>query len=417
MRSIADPSFDLLDDRFTERLNELEIAFLRGVGNSVDFLQKRCLRLLAPSIGLNIPRGMTAKSKEENTPLAHRERSDSVDGTNKTNRPPKTNRSRRQVSLMRPKLIGKSVEGAAVHAVAASRRRASSNQFKNAAGGTPAKRPPVPKLARQSSRTGEVPSATKSVTNRPPRKDQDELDEELVMVKQDFTMLCSTGSFQMRRLSSLHSTAVLKLATVWWPIKDKETIPKAVAEFLFQQAAFAWSDSRPFPPIPQGTNKLFIPLIARYMAALNPGLQIVPIKLNPRARKEYDSILLSSEVKNVRGCKVLVAVLLSRVKMNGKDIIRSEGAVLNLPRRSQSAQLRKGGWSLRNSMFTEKDAAGMAKLGYELHVSYIRFSITLMSKIIQEVSHYRNLLNCEISNVCLLIVTSLISADPWWNAL
>lgn len=386
LHSVADTFIHqyFVSGRFTERLNELEVEFLRGVGDSVDLLQKRCLHMLAPSIGLNRPRAMIAKPpKAGNSSLVQRERPNTSDSNTKMNRPSRTSRTRRPVSLVRPKLIGKSVEGAAVHAVAASRKRASSNQFKNVASAASAKRPPMPKVTRQMSK-GDIANSTKSVTNassnRPHRKDEDKMNGEMVRVSQDFTMLCTAESFQLQRLSSLQSKAVLKLATIWWPIKIKQTIPKAVGHFLFQKAAFAWNDSRPFPPIPEGTNKLFVPLFARYIAALNPGLQIVPIKLNPRSSRDYDSILLSSEVKNVRGCKVFVAVLLSRVKINGENIIRSEGAVLNLPRRSRSAQLRKGGGSLRNSMFIEKDAAGMAKLGYELHVSIMIENLPRLSR-------------------------------------
>ncbi|CAJ1954420.1 unnamed protein product [Cylindrotheca closterium] len=353
----------------SERLNELEMKFLRDVGDSVGLLQKRCLHLLAPSLGFNRPRAMSIRRQEaETAQLTHRERSNNSGSAAKMDRPPRSKRTRRQVSLMRPKLIGKSVEGAAVHAVAASRKRASSNhQFKNVAG----KRPPVPRLTRQTSKNGDVGSSTKTEvdaqTTKSHRKDQTQMSEELVRVSQDYSMICMVKNFQIQRLSTLQSKALIKLATVWWPIKNKETIPKDVGQFLFRKAAFAWSDSRPFPPIPNGTGKFFIPLFARYLAALNPGLQIVPIRLNGSVSKEYDSILLSSEVKNVRGCKAFVAVLLSRVTIDGKDIIRSEGAVINLPRRSREAQLKKGGGTLRSSMFIEKDSAGMAKLGHELH--------------------------------------------------
>lgn len=393
-----------------ERMNELEMKFLRDVGDSVGLLQKRCLRLLAPSIGINRPTASNTKpQKAKNAQLIHRERSNNSNSTAKMNQPSRSNRTRRTVSLMRPKLIGKSVDGAVAHAVAASRKRASSNQFKNTA-----KRPPVPRLTRQTSRSVDVGSSTKALadasTNKSHRKDQTEMSEELVRVSQDYSTLCRVKDFQLKRVSTLQNRAVVKLAKVWWPIKNKETIPKDVGQFLFQNAALAWSDSRPFPPVPKVTSKFFIPLFARYITALIPGLQIVPIKLNPTGSKDYDSALLSSEVKNVRGCKVFVAVLLRRVKINGEDVIRSEGAVVNLPRRSREAQLKKGGGNLRKSMFIEKDAAGMAKLGYDLHVSLDQLSI-FDAMMNLAVSKHLCVIHVN-SNVCASIETSLISMPP-----
>jgi hypothetical protein len=162
-------------DSLSERLNELEMKFLRDAGDSVGLLQKRCLHLLAPTLGFNRPRAMDTKPQQAKTAqLAHRERPNNSDTAPKMNRPPRSSRIRRPVSLMRPKLIGKSVEGAAVHAVAASRKRASSNQFKNVAG----KRPPVPRLTRQTSRSGDVGSSTKTaaddLTNKSHRIEQTE---------------------------------------------------------------------------------------------------------------------------------------------------------------------------------------------------------------------------------------------------
>jgi hypothetical protein len=365
----------------SERLNESELAFLRETGRSVGFLQSRCLHILAPSSGFH--------GVKENQPILQpttkdRRQSPSSPNRNKDihtseNRPARPSKIRRPAFIRRPKLVGKSVEGAAMQAVAASRKRASTNQFKNVAKSTPTKRPPNQRLTRRSSRGSQTGDHEKTtidssviISGAPGnvQTEQEEQDENLSRVKSDFSLLCSVKQSQLQRRSTLQREALIKLASLWWPQKMIDGVPQAVGKFLVCKAPLAWSDSRPLPPIPTGVQDFFIITFARYVATFTPGLKLVSLTASRFGTKDVDSVLLSSDIKNVRGCKCLAVVLISKVvSSRGEDVVRCQGMVLNLPRRSKTEQRMKIGANVKSILSSEKDSAGMDKLAADLHVS------------------------------------------------
>lgn len=319
-----------------------------------------------------------AKASHHPSPSQNR----SMDSQSSENSPARPRKIRRPILIRRPKLVGKSVEGAAMQAVVASRKRASSNQFKNVAASNPSRRPQNPRLARQSSKDSQVGEPQKSTIDSSntlqvaPRSEREERDENFDRVRSDFLLLCSAKESQLQRRSSLHRQALLKLATLWWPQKKVYGVPFAVGKMLASKAPLAWSDSRPLPPIPTETQEIFVIAFARYVAAFTPGLKLVPLAASQYGTKSsYPSVLLSSDIRNVRGSKCLAVVLISKaVSSRSEDVVRCQTAILNLPRRTKAQQRVKIGSNFKATLASEKDAAGMDKVAADLHVSlYLLF--------------------------------------------
>lgn len=162
----------------------------------------------------------------------------------------------------------------------------------------------------------------------------------------------------------------MKLASLWWSKKEPQLVPRSVIEFLLSKAPLAWSDTCSMPPIPLGATDTFIPIFARWIT-FTPGLKIVPVSQPKGARRQEDSVFLSTVTKNLRGSKCLVVIKISKSRSRkASSIIRSQGWVLNLPRRSKEDQKKKVDANVTSLLAIEKDAAGMDKLSGDTHVSF-----------------------------------------------
>ena len=265
--------------------------------------------------------------------------------------------------------------------MAASRKRASTNQFRNVATTSPVKRAPSQGVVRDtvkgspksSSKAGDTSS--KKPPRLPPkaREEKEKVeDEALVRIKHDFELLCSSKSSRTRRLSYRQRDALVKLASLWWPKKEPQLIPQSVFEFLLSKAPLAWSDTCSMPPFPLGAIDTFLPIFTRWIT-FTPGLMIVPVLQPKGTRREQDSVFLSTVTKNLRGSKCLVVIKISKSR-GGKSssIIQSQGWVLNLPRRSKLHKKKKTDGNITSLLAIEKDAAGMNKLSGDTHVRFLR---------------------------------------------
>jgi hypothetical protein len=374
------------------RLHDSDLSCLREARCSAHSLQYKCLRILSPPTGVKEAKGEkpsrtssqeASKTDSVRSPSSDESRSRNFDGPGRGSAPAR--KIRRPVSIRRPKLIGKSVDGSAIQAVAASRKRATSKQqFKNASVAATVRRPPNQNTTRENARTGvsrtspsPVESASKAAT-RPPQssrnqKAREDRDETLVRVNNDFTFLCSAKYGQLRRQSSLQREAMLMLANVWWPRKPNQTIPRTVGDFIVSKAPITWSDACRFPPLPKGMIDIFVTIFARWIAAFTPGLDILPT-LSTTSSGKLNSVLLSSGIKNVRGCKCLAVVRISKSPFRDIDndtaIVRCEGWVINLPRRAMKDQIQKLDANVTSLLSLEKDSAGMDKLTTDMHVSF-----------------------------------------------
>lgn len=367
-------------------IHEAETSKLADASRASHLLQRRSLGKLSPGF---VEANSKSNKKQSSQNLKKTEDS-STQGTEKT---PKIEisttttgprrRIRRPTMMRRPKLIGKSVEGAAMQAMAASRQRASTNHFKsktNPTKGTKlATRPPVNKESNKA-RPNVVDS---SLIRSPAGSQEEETDETLSQVKNDFTRLCSAVQGQSERLSSTQSKARLQLLDIWWPQTPSQIIPLSVANFLLSIAPNAWNDVCALPPLPGGVLDVFIPTFARYLAALTPGLELLPVSSSLNGtNKRIDSLLLCTDIRNIRGTKCCAITRISIIDSSSNrqriPMVRSEGWILNLRRRSKAAQQVKRHGRIKSSYFTEKDSAGMDKVLTDVHVSftYRNFKLT-----------------------------------------
>jgi hypothetical protein len=308
-------------------------------------------------------------------------------------------RIRRPSTIRRPKLIGKSVEGAAMQAVAASRKRASSNQFKNLPsqvikpGGRgvtlrdPSKiahgRPIAP--ARSASDQSKVPHAANIKIKE---------DSKISRVKNDFLNLRESKQLQLRRWGSLQQNARLHLMNVWWPRSPSHSIPSSILEFLMAIAPKGWEDICSLPPLPGQVTGAFISTFASWVVGLTPGLKLVHT-VEPQGTRNGTSpspVFLCSPIRNVRGTKCCAVVRISLgpapTPRRSPPTVRAEGWILNLPRRSVTAQRRRPDSNHKSALLSNRDSAGMDKLMTGVHVSWCR---ALFSYLSRESCHHLNL--------------------------
>jgi hypothetical protein len=279
--------------------------------------------------------------------------------------------------IRRPKLIGKSVEGAAMQAVAASRKRASTNQFKNRT--NPAQGVKAPAV-RQSTRKESTKSRTTTVTADRPlirtiKNRKEENDETLVHVRQDFEQLCSEKRKQLLRLSSRQQEARLSLANIWLPRVPSHFIPISIAEFLTSIAPKAWDDVCSLPPLPGGVKDIFLPTLARWIVALNPGMELLSIQpsQNRMDGQKQNSLFFVSTIRNVRGSKCCaisrISMLDSTSSRQRVPTVKIQGWLLTLPRRPKTPRRLKLDSPSKRSFPIEKDSTGMDLLLTQTHVS------------------------------------------------
>lgn len=281
-------------------------------------------------------------------------------GTNDEEQSAPTRRIRRPTSIRRPKLIGKSVEGSAIQAVAASRNRARSTQFKNlAVASQPTRKAPQQgsDSAKSKSRVSGSTARENSLVSRPPSQAKlKELsnDEKLAGgMKLNFSSLLPVDF--LLRLGSLQYQARIQIASRILPISADHRIQLPVSNAMCCLASTAWCETCGMPPLPPSILTSFVMLLGRWVASVNNNLDILS--------SSGDSTVFRSEVKNVNGvkCCAIVRFSLSSTREK-KSIIRSKGCILNLPRRPWTRQKQKTFASEHSSLVVDRDGVAMDKL-------------------------------------------------------
>lgn len=342
-------------------------------------LQRRSLGNLTPGLV-----EATTKKRTQPSPRKTEARPKQETDKNKTIEPPpsgRTRRIRRPTTIRRPKLIGKSVEGAAMQAVAYGRKRASTNQFKNKTGSTTGTLKTQLNADRARARSN-IPGKTNPNLIRSQSKvdrlvHEQRRDENWLRVLNDFSSLLTTNG-KHRRLSFVHSAARQKLADIWWPKSASQYIPAAIAEFLVLLSPTSWNNVCALPPLPGGISDTFIPTLARWVVAIKPGLQVLSVSSSAnQANGRIASMLLCTEIRNIRGTKCCGISRLSLTDTKStrqrRLLVRSEGWILNLKRRPKASKKNRRQTNAKSSLFTEKDAAGMDKVLTDVYVSNLSY--------------------------------------------
>jgi hypothetical protein len=356
---------------------EKDRTMLKSAAASADSLQLRALRALSPpteGLGKKLSNeGTNPRNDENQASSVHSNDAQSGDVSDGRGSKPRISRP---TFIRRPKLVGKSVEGAAMQAVAASRARASNKQRFPSRGTMTAGTSNQPqKVARDATTRESARLASGDIENKTPgapslstSQAMLESDASLVAARKAFCELLAGPSTILRGWSSQRLHAMQKLAKSWWPRKDITTIPRSVCEFIVSRSPRTWSDVREVPPVcPRLLNSLSISL-AQTIRMWNPGILLVPVPSQDMGKS--NSALLMSEMRAVRSCRFVVIVKIGIFQVGGKgrqrNLLRVQGWLVSMPRHLKDS--RNECWIMSTAL-SEKDAAGVDKLAMELHVS------------------------------------------------
>ena len=293
-------------------------------------------------------------------------------------------RLNRPTNIRRPKLIGKSVEGAAMHAITASRARASNKQrFRGTTAkgsGQPSK---GPRNDGQSDSNRSSPSTKVSPTKSSgpqtviDQQPKEKRDEALEAAKKKLELFRDTSRAPLMLTHIRHIDAVQRLASLWWPSQPKESIPpipRSVGEFYLSQSPCAWTDVCGLLTIPARLVESFPVSLARTISIWNPSISL--LQLTTQDPSDGVAAFLMGELRCTRSCKCVAVFKLSSSRAGAKGhqsaIIRSTGWVLTLPRHSGGDRSRHERHTATTSLsLVEKDSAALDKLTTDLHVSLL----------------------------------------------
>lgn len=355
------------------RLRERNSFYLAATEQSMNSLEKLCLRELSPKISfpaLNPPKPTTSRGHSR-----HGSRSDGsvLSGISEATAAEESqletgsrHRVARPANIRRPKLIGKSVEGSAVHAGVAARARASSKWFK---GGGPASSNAATKKAPPDDASrpplGRRPSAEQQTKAESIASSKDE--KELKRVQREYLSAIVTGRGLLSRLHGLQQRAFLAFSISILPGLTGTPIPFVLASFLLSNSSMAWSDVTELLPLPRRLLSSFLLSFGHTLSSWDPSLRLLPlISLNDAGPQE-DCLILASEVKSVRNAKCValahISILTRKVKRKRKMFLRCTTWMATLPRHPSKQS--QAGWSrvkYNNLCLFEKDSAGHGKL-------------------------------------------------------
>lgn len=362
-----------LFNKTATRLQEMDSSFLSSTGESVASLQHRSLGRLAPAYTLKkSPAPMeqlrdSLQQKSSNLSSSSQANRNDLVVIGDRSRPPVPRPTMHSQTIRRPKLVGKSVEGSAIQAVARSRARASSSRFR---GGSQPTIIATPKIHNGSLKGGRSP-AIRTVTRKssdPRRLPQGQ--EMLESPVEGKELRAATKEVEIAvykqglvRQSTLRAAAFKNLIRTRWPVRSDQTMSQSLAEYIFAVGYVAWNEVSTMLPLPEKLMDAFLISFGQTLAAWTPGLERVPT-MSPNIG--VSSFLLMGKTRSVRNCKCFVVVRLSTstmiVNSDRKVIVLSEGRLLTMPRHSKRV-----GKGYNSQTIMEHSSTGLDKLSSELH--------------------------------------------------
>ena len=349
---------------------------------SVDALQRSCLGSLAPKSSASIASIlqptetiMTAAQSANTAASVTGELSLSDIKAETMERSGR--RAIRPVSIRRPKLVGKSVEGAAAHAVAASRQRASSNIFRGSAtGGTlPPKK--EDETAKRSSASTSTPIPER--TQPAPLMSSPSFDDGgALRMQSQYKSYIPVGTradeLRIHGAQTIARSRILK--ELWWSKKTgSRNASMAVSSFTFSHIGLPLSSIEVTELI--GLPKTWLTpdrlhLFGRTLCHWIPVLHLTPIQEASPLETQSTTLFLVGEMKATRNFKCQVLIKLSAVDC----CVRASSKIVLIPR--DHAQTK-----FNSRRLYEKDSAALHKLAVDLkiHFSLERLMFDYLSSV------------------------------------
>jgi hypothetical protein len=355
-----------------------ESSFLKSVDGQVGSMQTTSLSFLSPVSPVS---SKEVKEQASSEPQQSGQR-DGVDNPSVHAEPPQesnraqadgvkygTLRVTRPVSIRRPKLTGKSVEGAAIHALAASRARASSSVFRNSS--TSSKKMVASSRLPPSGLSTMRVVPTTSGDSRPhvqsdPCFQQDSGVSHLLrnMSRQSW----ATESSLVREYEVYRRSIQFLASSGWSPRGDQITFDDDTANFLFSMSHFAWIESYKLGHLPGWVSTSLASSLASVISSFCTDLRSPPYFMSRKRTGTHleTCVLLAGRTRNVQSCKC-TAVLLVRAGnlFSDEQSVTIECRILSFHRRSASRTLLTADRSCRPA--SDLEATSFDKVSSDMH--------------------------------------------------
>lgn len=370
------------------RLRERNSSLFALTDQSMNLLQRHSLRRLAPRVTTKKAGGKPSVPKTTTTAgistsatpnFDDNPSPEDISGT-------KSHRATRPVTIRRPRLIGKSVEGAAMQAVsskqivfhafflvsqlililqvAASRARASSKMFRGGVTPTP------PTLARKASgddsnrslKQGKDRGSVSNLASIP-----SSVGKQLALTRGEYEGFLSRDS--LLRTHSKHQRAMSTLSSKLWPKKNDTQLTPLTLDFILSKSSLVWREVSELPGLPGRMKSSFLTSFAQTLSAWLPNVKFLPVSVDDTS---VSNVFLVGETKKTRSskCQVVLRVGLLEKEKGGKKktYVTCDAWATHMPR---YRRLPNGSKVLKNeyndTQLFEKDAAGLDKLSTDLH--------------------------------------------------
>lgn len=358
--------------RVAFRLREKDNSNLAAAGRSMHEQQLRCLKLLCPPpssvkskpieiVGTMNESGQTKPNVSKPTPKLENIEPPQDTTDIEGERTGISRKVQRPLAIRRPKLIGKSVDGAAMQAVAASRARASSNRFRGNISNTAT-------ATTSSRKSSDQDPIAEAATSKPPlvkavstaiRRGND--DEQILRLRKDFETKMFDSMFS--RQSALQINVIRNLTSCWWPSNPGLTTSPHVLNFLLLQSVATWDDACHLPVMPRSLSKAFLNSFVPWIGGHNTGLRpVYPSSQSQGFTLDCNPAIIAGVVRRVRCCKCFAVARLACTQKKDSLTLHCAGYILTTLRKSLTPKA----YGLAQS---ERDSAGLGKLSSDLRVS------------------------------------------------
>eukprot|EP00977_Amphora_coffeiformis_P001908 scaffold362_cov176-Amphora_coffeaeformis.AAC.34 len=214
----------------------------------------------------------------------------------------------RPVSIRRPKLVGKSVDGSAAHAVAASRARAA---FKGSYGNNPQPSGPKGNASVASTNTRAAIGPRKARDGRDDIRRSTTQEKRISKVVKEFRARL-VGDLSTARRHTLHQQVTRSFIDALWPHKPESPPIPAAGAFLISQTKFDAVTTVELLPFPSEMFETLTVLFADHLKDSISGLRIV-------ATSKQDSslpptVFLGGKPHRMKGLKCLPVLQIDMVR-------------------------------------------------------------------------------------------------------